>query len=78
MCTISTFTSLDDKKHMIKVGKMAQVGNGNIYAVPRSDVNFPRWTGLNKNTHKIHISKIKDRGKYKIKQKHHFMINKHK
>ena len=78
MCTVSTFTSLDNTKHRIKTGKMAQVRNGNIYPVPKSDVNFPRWTGLNKNTHTIHISKIQDRGKYKIKRRHYFMIHKHK
>ena len=78
MCTVSTFTSLDDTKRNVKTGKMAQVRNGNIYPVPKTDVNFPRWTGLNKNTHMIHISKVQDRGKYSIKRKHHFMIDKHK
>lgn len=78
MCTVSTITSLADSRHSIKVGKMAQVRNGNIYPIPQNDANFSRWSGVNKTTMRVHISHIKDIGKKSFKYRHHFMIGKNK
>ena len=79
MCSVSTFTSLEDKKHNIKVGKISRVRNGELYAIPTKQATFPLWTALSKEIHFIHISKIKRFGAHRVKSKRHFfMMNKHK
>ena len=78
VCTVSTVTSLEDAKSNIYCGKMAQVRNGNIYSIPKRDGNFSKWSGVNKNTHYVHISNIYDIGKRSFKKRHHFMIGKNK
>ncbi len=78
MCIVSTVTSLEDSNHVIKTGKMAQLRNGNIYAIPKNDGNFSRWSGVNKSTHEIHISKIRNPGVRTFKKRHRFIIGKNK
>lgn len=76
--SVSTFTSLDDKNGIIIKNKMAQVRNGNIYQLPTNDCNFPRWTGLNKNSIVVKNNSLTSIKGKKVKRKHYYMFNKHK
>lgn len=76
VCDVSTCTSLEDNRENIKIEKMKQVRNGKIYPIPKKDSNFQKWTGINKNTMRVHKSKIRQIGKKKFKRKHYFPIGK--
>ena len=60
------------------MGKIHAIKNGDLYPLPLSDSNFINWTGVNKNTHKINIKKIRNIGVKTIKKRHHFIIGKSK
>ena len=76
-CVVSTCTSLENSNGY-RNGKITAIKSGNLYPIPLGDSNFAKWTGVNKNTHQVHIGKIQNIGSKTIKKRHHFMIGKNK
>ena len=76
-CVVSTCTSLEDSNGYRK-GKINAIEAGSLYPIPFRDSNFAKWTGVNKNTHQVHIGNIQNVGYKTVKKRHHFMIGKNK
>ncbi len=75
-CIVNTITSLEGKKGY-KFNRLQQVKLGNVYSVPKKDINLPLWSGISANPIKnVDISKIKNIGKIKMKKRHCFFIGK--
>ena len=77
MCTVSTCTSIE-KNNQYRKNKIDAIRDGNLYPIPRRDTNFPLWTGVNRTSHQVHKSKIKNIGAISFKNRHHFIIGKNK
>lgn len=77
-CDVNTFTSLEDKNHLIKNQRMLEVRKGNIYPIPKSDTNMALWSGVSCNPiYGVKASSMKLVDKKKIKKRHRFFINKY-
>lgn len=64
MCTVSTFTSMQDSEGNYKFNR---VYNGKLVPIPRKSSKFKQFTGLNKEViYDIPVSKRVSIGKYKI------------
>ena len=77
MCTVSTCTSIE-KNNQYRKNKIDAIRDGNLYPIPRRDTNFPLWTGVNRTSHQVPKSKIKNIGAISLKNRHHFIIGKNK
>ena len=75
-CEVNVITSLEQKNQLLKINRINQVRNGNVYPIPYKDANFSQWSGVSHNTITTKISKIQDIGKKKIKDKHKFYLGK--
>ena len=75
-CDLNTFTSLKDEKGKYEYAKIYGVEHGNIYAIPKKDLDLDRFSGIDKRTIKnVPIKNIKILKK-RIKKRHLFFINK--
>lgn len=75
-CSVSVFTSLEKPDYSYNFKHLYYTKQGDIYPLPKSDTNFPRWTGLSNKVLIVPLSRIQSGGLKMIKRKHHFMIDK--
>ena len=77
-CNVNVITSLEYANGNYNAKKLRKVRDGKIYAIPKSDANFSRWSAINLdgNIKNVNISKIKNIGSKKIKRRHKFFVGK--
>ena len=77
-CNINVITSLEYQNGNYNAKKIRKVRDGKIYAIPKSDADFSRWSAINLdgNIKDIPISRIRDIGSKKIKSRHKFFVGK--
>lgn len=75
-CEVNVITSLEQRNRLLKINRINQVKNGNVYPIPYGDANFSQWSGVRNNPKIVKVSDIKDIGKRKIKDKHKFYLGK--
>ncbi len=77
-CNVNIITSLEDKRHYYDLHKIGKVKKGQLYALPKDDTNFSRWSAINLdgNINDIKISDIHNIGYKKIKSRHKFFVGK--
>ena len=77
-CNINVITSLEYQNGNYNAKKIRKVRDGKIYAIPKSDADFPRWSAINLdgNINDIPISRIHNIGEKKIKSRHKFFVGK--
>lgn len=75
-CVVNTITSLEDR-HGYKPARLKQVKLGNVYSIPKKDINLPLWSRISCNPiRNVDINKIQDLNRVKVKKRHRFFINK--
>ena len=47
-CDVNTITSLVEKDGSLNLRRIEHLEKGNIYAIPKYDSNFVRWSGVTK------------------------------
>lgn len=77
-CNINVITSLEYQNGNYNAKKIRKVRDGKIYAIPKSDADFSRWSAINLdgNINDIPISRIHNIGEKKIKSRHKFFVGK--
>ena len=77
-CNINVITSLEYQNGNYNAKKIRKVRDGKIYAIPKSDADFSRWSAINLdgNMNDIPISRIHNIGEKKIKSRHKFFVGK--
>ena len=69
---------MEDKRERYDFDKLQKAKRGMLYPVPKSDAGFPRWSAINLdgNVNGVSLSKIKDIGRIKIKDRHRWFVGK--
>lgn len=76
-CVVNTITSLEKENGDLNLRRIEHLKKGNIYAIPKYDSNFSRWSGVTRKPIKgVKVKNIEDIGKKKIKRRHFFFIGK--
>jgi len=77
-CYVNTITSLIRPDGKFDFKRINKVRKGYLYPIPQNHANFKRWSAitLSRNIKPIDVSKIKNIGKKKIKDRHKFFVGK--
>ena len=74
-CDVNVVTSLEDKG--FNSNKLNKVKQGYLYAIPKNDTNFSKWSAINLTSIKgVETSKIKTIGIKRIKTRHKWFVGK--
>lgn len=77
-CKVNTFTSIENYYAQISSTKIKKVKEGKIYAIPKTDLNLKRFSGIDKRViSNVDIKDIKIKKKVKLKRRHNFYIYKY-
>jgi signal peptidase I len=77
-CDVNTFSAIEDHSKNIEIPKVKLIKRGALYPIPTSDINLPRFSGLDKRVIKnVKLSDIKQKDKYRIKNRHIHYINRY-
>lgn len=75
-CDVNVVTSLENNNRYT-VSKINRVKAGNTYSIPKTDANFVKWSGINRDViRNVNIARIHNIGSRKIKKRHFFFIDK--
>jgi len=75
-CDVNTFTSLEKNNGHFKNDKINYVRDGKIYAIPKTDLTLPKFSGVDCRVIKnINVSDIKYKGCQRLKNRHkHYIL----
>ena len=81
-CDVNVLTSLEHRNKQTKKleftdNKIRHLKLGNSYAIPKTDTNLPKWSGVKKEVKVVDTKHIKNVNRYYIKKRHWFFIGKY-
>ena len=78
-CNVNVITSLENNTGYYDIKKLSKVRAGMLYAIPKDDADFSRWSAINLdgNINGIKITDIQDIGQRKIRHRHKWYVGKY-
>lgn len=77
-CNVNIITSLENRPGIYNSNKIRKIRQGYLYSIPKKDATFSLWSAvdLSGNVKKVKVSKIKNIGCKRMKNRHKWFVGK--
>lgn len=77
-CNVNVITSLESSPGIYNFVRIRKIRQGYLYPIPKNDATFSRWSAvdLSGNVKKVKVSKIKNIGCKRMKNRHKWFVGK--